>query len=109
MSILKKGRPRAYGAEPLEQRLLLSTISGVKWRDVNGDGVRDPRTDTPLTGWTIYADLNNDGYREIIIGAPGTHRIYIIIGGTYLSGTYDLSQSPPILAMAWLTAWTGRS
>jgi hypothetical protein len=27
------------------------------------------------------ADLNNDGYRELIIGAPGTDRIYILYGG----------------------------
>ena len=45
------------------------------------------------------ADLNNDGYREIILGAPGTHRIYVIFGGTYLTGTFDLTQSPQILAM----------
>ena len=31
-------------------------------------------------------DLNNDGYREIIIGAPGTHRVYVVGGGTYLTG-----------------------
>ena len=44
-------------------------------------------------------DFNNDGYREIVIGAPGTHRVYVIIGGSYLSGTFDLSQTPPIMAM----------
>ena len=27
------------------------------------------------------ADLNNDGYREIVIGAPGTNRVYVIRGG----------------------------
>ena len=37
------------------------------------------------------ADLNNDGHREIIIGAPGTDRIYIVNGGSTLSGTLDLS------------------
>jgi hypothetical protein len=37
------------------------------------------------------ADLNNDGYREIVVGAPGTHRVYVIKGGPTLSGTLDLA------------------
>lgn len=37
------------------------------------------------------ADLNNDGYRELIIGAPGTGRIYVIAGGPALAGVIDLS------------------
>lgn len=32
------------------------------------------------------ADINNDGYREIVIGAPGTGRIYIIAGSSSLAG-----------------------
>jgi hypothetical protein len=36
------------------------------------------------------ADLNNDGYREIIMGAPGTGRVYVIYGSPTLSGTRDL-------------------
>ena len=34
-------------------------------------------------------DLNNDGYREIILGAlgaPGTHRIYVIFGRNLAHG-----------------------
>ena len=41
-------------------------------------------------------DLNFDGYREIIIGAPGNGRIYVILGGPGLSGTIDLSVTAPI-------------
>jgi len=37
------------------------------------------------------ADLDFDGYREIIIGAPAKGRIYVIKGGAGLSGTIDLS------------------
>ena len=40
------------------------------------------------------ADLNNDGYREIIIGASGNDRMYVINGGPTLSGTRDLSVTP---------------
>ena len=36
-------------------------------------------------------DLDKDGRRELIIGAPGTNRIYIIKGSATLSGTIDLS------------------
>jgi len=41
------------------------------------------------------ADLNNDGRRDIIIGAPGTGRIYVINGSASLSGTIDLSTTSP--------------
>jgi len=54
-------------------------------------------------------DFNNDGYREIVIGAPGTHHVYVIIGGTYLAGTYDLSQTPPIMGMLFDMAGIGTS
>jgi hypothetical protein len=40
------------------------------------------------------ADLDDDNYREIIIGAAGNNRIYIIKGGPGLTGTLDLSVSP---------------
>ena len=36
------------------------------------------------------ADLNDDGYRELIIGAPGTDRIYVVYGGPGLASR-DLS------------------
>ena len=41
-------------------------ITGVVWRDFNGNGVRDTDpvsgafTDTALSGWTIYLDVNNN-------------------------------------------------
>jgi hypothetical protein len=39
-------------------------------------------------------DLNNDGRREIIMGAPGSGRIYIIYGAAGLSGTRNLASQP---------------
>ena len=39
-------------------------------------------------------DLNNDGRREIIMGAPGNDRIYIIYGSAGLSGTRNLETQP---------------
>ncbi|NOX54988.1 MAG: hypothetical protein GXP27_11245, partial [Planctomycetes bacterium] len=40
-----------------------ASISGVKWLDQNGDGVRD-EGEPGLAGWTIYADLNGNGRRD---------------------------------------------
>jgi len=38
-----------------------ATIEGVKWHDLDGDGVKDP--DEPgLAGWTIFVDRNGSGF-----------------------------------------------
>lgn len=37
------------------------------------------------------ADLDGDGFREIVAGAPGIGAVYVIRGGAALSGTIDLS------------------
>lgn len=47
------------------------------------------------------ADLDNDGYREIVIGAPGNGRIYVIRGGPSLSGTIDLSVTAAALSFTY--------
>lgn len=39
-------------------------------------------------------DLDKDGRRELIIGAPGNNRVYIIKGSASLSGTLDLATNP---------------
>jgi hypothetical protein len=44
-------------------------------------------------------DLNNDGRREIIIGAPGNNRVYIINGSAGLSGTRQLETTPADLTL----------
>jgi hypothetical protein len=36
-------------------------------------------------------DLDGDGYREIIAGAPGVGRVYVVRGGPSISGTVNLS------------------
>ena len=36
-------------------------------------------------------DLDGDGYREIIIGAPGTGTVYVVYGGPSVSGTVNLA------------------
>jgi hypothetical protein len=44
-------------------------------------------------------DVNNDGFRDIVAGAPGNNRIYIIKGGTSVTagGTIDLTTVTPNL------------
>jgi hypothetical protein len=39
-------------------------------------------------------DLDHDGRRELIIGAPGNNRVYIIKGSASLSGTLNLETTP---------------
>jgi hypothetical protein len=36
-------------------------------------------------------DLDGDGFREIIIGAPGEGAVYVVRGGSSIGGTLDLS------------------
>ena len=64
------------------------TISGKKWEDLNGDGVRD-FGEEGLAGWRIYVDLDHDGAWDE--GEPfdwtDSAGIYIITdlpGGTYV-------------------------
>ena len=45
------------------------------------------------------ADLNGDGYRELIIGAGLSNKVYVINGGPSLSGTIDLSVTPAAITM----------
>lgn len=45
------------------QEILPGSISGVKWEDVNGDGIRGA-SEPGLAGVTIYADLNYNYQRD---------------------------------------------
>ena len=46
--------------ELLEHRNLLSTIGGLKWNDLDANGVRDPG-EPGLSGMTIFVDLDHNG------------------------------------------------
>jgi hypothetical protein len=52
-------------------------------------------------------DLDNDGHREIIIGAPGSNRVYIIKGSASLSGTINLGTTPSAAAATIVAAGIG--
>lgn len=46
------------------------------------------------------ADIDHDGYREIILGAPGNNRVYVIYGSPGLSGARDLSTQSADITIA---------
>ena len=43
--------------------LYFNQIEGVKFEDLNANGVRDPQ-ERGLAGWTIFVDANSDGQRD---------------------------------------------
>src|SRR5688500_1193150 len=59
------GRTVRPGAEWLEPRVLMARVSGMKFNDLDGDGVRDTISpvgaEPGLRGWTIYHDENENG------------------------------------------------
>lgn|GEM_PF-4183794 len=65
-------------------RLKDSGISGVKWHDLNGNGLRDPG-EPGLAGFVIYVDLDNDGV--IGFGEPA--------GATTADGSYQIRELRP--------------
>ena len=87
---------RSPSTWPLERRtagrnfgneLLDLSVTGVKFNDANGNGLREP-TEAPIEGVWIYLDL--DGDNRIDIGEPadqtaadGTYKIAFPGPGTY--------------------------
>ncbi|MGB6045871.1 MAG: SdrD B-like domain-containing protein [Pirellulales bacterium] len=64
-----------------------TSVSGFKWDDRDGDGIRDSG-EPLLRGWTIYLDLNNNGSRNSnepfrVTGADGRYSFNGIPEGTY--------------------------
>jgi hypothetical protein len=63
--------------------------SGIKFNDVNGDGIYEPLAgETTLTGWTIYVDYNDNGQLDAgepsaVTGVGGFYEITDITPGTW--------------------------
>ena len=49
-----------FGLEQFEQRVLLSSVTGQFFYDINGNGVKEPE-DFGSAGWTVYLDANQNG------------------------------------------------
>jgi len=60
-----------------------ATISGIKWNDANGDGIKDAG-ESVLVGKTIYLDLDEDGTLDV--GEPNMP--------TDASGSYSFTVAP---------------
>src|SRR5260221_11801708 len=56
---IRLSRGSALGLESVEGRLLLASIAGISYIDLNGDGVRQ-NNESPLVGATIYLDTNHN-------------------------------------------------
>ena len=59
-SLPPKANWTRLAVEPLEARRLLSTISGMRWSDLNGNGVQDDG-EPPSVGWTVFLDDDRNG------------------------------------------------
>ena len=63
-------------------------ISGTVFNDANGNGKQDPG-ESGISGWTIYADLNNDGKFESnepskTVGTGGNFSFFALNAGTFI-------------------------
>jgi VCBS repeat-containing protein len=95
----------------------LGRIAGVKFEDMDGDGVRD--TGEPgLTGWVIYLDADRNGQRDeterfTTTGTDGAYSLSGLTPGTYIvaeerqagwvqtapaGGTYEVTISSGLVA-----------
>src|SRR5262249_13398877 len=62
------------------------TLSGQKFHDLNGNGVKDPG-EPGLAGWTVFLDLNNNGVLDpgepsALTNAQGNYTIANVNPGT---------------------------
>jgi len=93
-------RFRRLRAEQLEdRRLLTGVVSGMKWNDLDDDGVRD--TGEPgLGGVQVYADKDLDGSLD-----PGEPYAFTLSDGTYqltlTPGTYTIREVVPTDPWNW--------
>jgi len=94
------GAPGAFGGKGAVYVFLGGFTLGSNLTTADASFTVVGRAGDQLGSALATADLDNDGYREIIIGGPGNDRMYVIKGGPSLSGTRDLSTTAPDLEIA---------
>ncbi|MEG4624301.1 DUF4347 domain-containing protein [Microcoleus sp. w1-18aA5] len=82
----------------------LGKISGIKFNDLNKNGIQEAPAEEPLGGWTIYLDANNNGVQDAVAAETGTNAAVTDVAGKYQftnlpAGTYTVREVPQ-------TGWT---
>jgi len=82
----------------------LGKIGGLKFNDLNKNGIQDAPAEPPLGGWTIYLDANNNGVQDQVPAETGTNAVVTDVAGNYQftnlpAGTYTVREVPQ-------TGWT---
>jgi hypothetical protein len=75
-------------------------ISGTVFNDANGNKIKDS-TETGLSGWRVYVDLNNDGKFESTEPSTTTDSSGNWKFGTLKAGTYVIRVAPPTGQTGW--------
>lgn len=70
--VLRSGQSYGDNDDTTFLNYMPAEIRGIKFEDVNGDGVEDSEDTNPISGITInlYRDLNSDGVLQASDGAP---------------------------------------
>ena len=104
-------------------RALPGSISGTKWNDINGDGVRQ-QNEPGIAGWQIYLDSNGDGQFQAgessrLTAADGSYSFTNLTPGLYAvaeeqragwvqtspgGGSVSLSDKPKVAGVAGRSA-----
>jgi len=76
-----------------------ATISGMKWEDLNGNGIKDGQ-ETGAGGWTINLDKATNNVDSEITASDGTYSFKVCEAGDYIV-------SEELLTNAWYQTYPG--
>lgn len=102
------GAPGASGGKGAVYLYTTGFVIGTRLTTANAHLVIIGAPGDQLGSAIATGDLDKDGHREIIIGAPGHNKVYIIKGSASLSGTIDLGANPGAAAATFGAAGIGR-
>lgn len=83
-----------------------SSITGIKWNDLNGNGIYEPSLESGIPGWQVYLDLDENGAFDL--GEPLTFTngsgVYQFTG--LAPGNYTVAETA---ALGWIQSYPGSS